>query len=143
MVTKRKVTKKKTANTSASRKSTATAAKSVSTSVPKKKGVAARRKSAVSSNILSLDGSIVISNVLEWHGKMVAAISGQDELVLDGGEIEQIDGSGLQLLVALMKEAAMSKTNISWKSASDVLCRNAAQLGLTEILSLDKLSGVA
>ncbi len=137
MVTKRKVTKKK----ATSRKSTAATPKRVPKSAPKKKGVTARRKPATPTSILPLGEAIVISNVLEWHEKMLSAISSQDEIVLDGGEIEHIDGTGLQLLVALMKEAAKSKTNITWKSASDVLHLNAAQLGLTEILGLDKLAG--
>jgi anti-anti-sigma regulatory factor len=80
---------------------------------------------------------------MEWREKMAAAISAQDEVVLDGGEIERIDGTGLQLLVSVMKEAVSTNTAITWKSASDVLLESAAQLGLTEILGLDKLSGAS
>jgi anti-anti-sigma regulatory factor len=134
------VTKKKTVKKTAARKSVAAAPKSAA-AVPKKKGVAAKRKPKAGSGAIALGESLVISNVLEWKEKMIAAISNQDEIVLDGGEIEQIDGTGLQLMVGLMKEAASGESTITWKSASEVLCKNAAQLGLSEILSLEKDSG--
>jgi len=141
MVIKRKVTKKKTAKATAAGASTAAATKRRPTSTSKKKVVAAKRKSSAAPECFSLGESIVISNVQEWHEKMLAAISGQDDLVLDGSKIEQIDGTGLQLLVALMKEGAANKTNITWKAASDTLHQNAAQLGVVEALGLDGLSG--
>jgi anti-anti-sigma regulatory factor len=141
MVTRRKVTKKKVATATAGNKPASTAAKRVSPSASKKKGVAAKRKPKATSNIFSLGESVVISEVMEWREKMAAAISAQDEVVLDGSEIERIDGTGLQLLVALMKEAVSTSTAITWNSASDVLLESAAQLGLTEILGLEKLSG--
>ena len=141
MVTRRKVTKKKVAKASSSQKSASTAANPVSASARKKKGVAAKRKPKAASIIFCLEESLVISGVMEWRDKMAAAISSQDEVILDGSEVEQIDGTGLQLLVALMKEAVSSNTTVTWKSASDVLLDSAAQLGLIEILGLDKLSG--
>ncbi len=141
MVTKRKVTKKKVAKAAPSRKSTASATKARLTSAAKKKGVAAKRKSSAAAECFSLGQSIVISNVQEWHEKMLAALSNKDGMLLDGSEIEQIDGTGLQLLVALSKEAANNKTEITWKAASETLCQNAAQLGVTEALGLDRLPG--
>ncbi len=134
MVTKRKVAKKKTI----SRKAGADAPVPAAAVVPKKKGVAVKSKPKVSSKDFALGDAVVISNVLELQEKIVAAISSQNEIILDGGEVEQIDGTGLQLLVGLMKEANSSKTAVIWKSASDTLCNNAAQLGLVEILGLEK-----
>lgn len=141
MVTRRKVTKKKVAKAATGTKPATTATKRVSPSASKKKGVAAKSKPKAASNIFSLGESVVISEAMEWREKMSAAISAQDEVVLDGSEIERIDGTGLQLLVSVMKEAVSTNTAITWKSASDVLLESAAQLGLTEILGLDKLSG--
>lgn len=141
MVTKRKVTKKKVAKATAGKKTASTATKRVSPSASKKKGVAAKRKPKAASNIFPLGESVVISEAMEWREKMAAAVFGQDEILLDGSEIERIDGTGLQLLVALMKEAVSSNTTVTWMSTSDVLLEGAAQLGLIEILGLDKLSG--
>jgi len=141
MVIKRKVTKKKVAKADATRASTTATTKRKPASTTKKKAVVTKRKSSAAPECFSLGESIVISNVQEWHEKMLAAISSKDELVLDGSKIEQIDGTGLQLLVAFMKEGATNKTNITWKGASDTLHQNAAQLGVVEALGLDGLTG--
>ncbi len=139
MESKRKVTKKKTAKTSAASKSTAT--RRAAGGAQKKKGVAPKRNAASASGVLSLGQSIVISEVMERREQMLAAVAGRNEIRLDGKQIEHIDGTGLQLLVSLIKEAVNGNVQISWVEASDVLRNNAAQLGLTEILALDKLPG--
>jgi anti-anti-sigma regulatory factor len=139
MVTKRKVTKKKVTKKPAARKSTSPAAKRVTSAVPKKKGVAAKRKPKTVSNVLALGEALVISGADEWKQKIADTASGHDEIILDGGEIEQIDAVGLQLLVSLMKTAVNRKATVTWRSASDALIDSAAKLGLSEILALDKL----
>jgi anti-anti-sigma regulatory factor len=92
---------------------------------------------------ISLGAEIVISNVQESRNRLLQEMSGASAIVLDGGEIEHIDGTGLQLLVALMQEAGSNQTTISWKAVSDVLQNNARQLGLTVALGLDRFSGAA
>jgi anti-anti-sigma regulatory factor len=138
MVVKRKITKKKVAKSAAGQKPAT--AKRVSSSTAKKKGVAVKPKIKATSNVIALGESLVISSAIDWREKMAAAISGNDKVKLNGGEVERIDGVGLQLLVALMKEAVNSNATVSWDSASDVLIDGAAQLGLIEILGLDKFS---
>lgn len=141
MVTRRKVVKKKVTKSVVSQHSASTAAKRVSPSMPKKKGVAVKRSPQGDSTVFSLGESLTISDAMEWREKMAAAVSSHDEVILDGGEVEKIDATGLQLLVALMKEAVSSNTTVSWISASDLLLDSAAQLGLIEILGMDMLSG--
>jgi anti-anti-sigma regulatory factor len=138
MVVKRKVTKKKVAKSAAGQKPAT--AERVSSSTAKKKGIAVKPKPKATSKVIALGESLVISGAVDWREKMAAAISGNDKVTLNGGEVERIDGVGLQLLVALMKEAVNSNTTVSWDSASDVLIDGAAQLGLIEILGLDKFS---
>jgi anti-anti-sigma regulatory factor len=136
MVARRKVAKKKTAKKASGRKTGSAASKRVTTTAAKKKGVAAKPKPKTTHDSVSLGGSIAISNVQEWYERFVEMISMEDEIILDGGEVEQVDGAGLQLLVALMKEASTSKVKVTWKAASDVLRNSAAQLGVAEILGL-------
>ncbi len=140
MVTRRKITKKVGNKTSAGSQASAAKPRQAKASA-QKKGVTVSRKAETAISF-SLGEAIVIANVQVWHEKMLAAISDQDEIILDGCEIEHIDGTGLQLLVAFMKEAVARNVSISWRSASDVLRQNATQLGLTEILGLDKLSEI-
>ncbi len=83
---------------------------------------------------------MVISDALEWHNKISAAFDTAAEIVLDGSKIEQIDSIGLQLLVAIFKQASNSGVRVTWRGVSDALLVSADQLGLVEILHLDILT---
>jgi len=89
---------------------------------------------------LDLGEILVISDVLEWHEKIVALFGNAAEITLDGSRIEQIDGIGLQLLVVAVKQASDHGVQVTWKGASDILLDNAAQLGLIQMLRLDMLA---
>ncbi len=91
------------------------------------------------SGTLDLGKELVISDALEWHQKILAAFDHAAEIILDGGKIEQIDGIGLQLLVAIFKQAANTGVRVVWSGVSDTLLVSAAQLGLVDILCLDLL----
>jgi anti-anti-sigma regulatory factor len=92
-----------------------------------------------SSGYLDLGEILVISDAMEWYQKIIAVFEGATEIQLDGGRIEQIDGIGLQLLVAIFKQAAVKGVRVVWKGVSDTLLISAGQLGLIEILRLDLL----
>ncbi|MCW8890123.1 MAG: STAS domain-containing protein [Sedimenticola sp.] len=61
-----------------------------------------------------------------------------DCLRLDGSDIEQLDGAGLQLLASLILEAREAKKTIEWEGASDELLASAHLLGLSGLLGLDQ-----
>ncbi|MCP3671402.1 MAG: STAS domain-containing protein [Gammaproteobacteria bacterium] len=86
---------------------------------------------------LDLGEVLVISGLLELHEKAVAAIGSMAEITLDGSGIEQVDGVGLQLLVAVVKAASDKGLHVTWKGVSDTLRDSAAQLGLLQVLGLD------
>jgi anti-anti-sigma regulatory factor len=89
------------------------------------------------SDVIDLGDALIISNVLEWHGKLCNIFAAKGKIVLDGGNIEQIDGTGLQLLVALIKQAGAQGMEVSWKGVSETLRAGALQLALSEALHLD------
>ncbi len=99
-----------------------------------------QENSAPSSVELDLGEVMVISGLSELHGKAVSAIGSAADITLDGSGIEQIDGVGLQLLVAVVKAASDKELQLTWKGASDTLCNSAAQLGLVQVLGLDTLT---
>lgn len=59
-----------------------------------------------------------------------------DPLMLEGGGVERIDASGLQLLLAFFYEAQARGQSIGWQSASDEIKACARMLGLAEPLQL-------
>ncbi len=142
MVTERKSVDKGAAG-AAEKRTPATAAKrapakAAAKRTPRKKAVASEPQPAVpASDVIDLGDHMVISNVLEWHGKHSDIFEGKGKITLDGSNIEQIDGTGLQLLTALIKQAGSQNMAVSWKGASETLRAAAAQLGLSGALHLD------
>ncbi len=135
MVTGRKTVNKTTTGTT--RKRTPAAKRT-----PRKKTVEAKLESvATDLGVLDLGDSLVISNVLEWHQKIVPIFDGAEKIILDGSKIDQIDGTGLQLLAALIKEAGTKGIDVAWKGNSETLRDAAAQLGLSGVLCLDATAG--
>jgi anti-anti-sigma factor len=86
---------------------------------------------------LDLGKVLTIAQVADWRQKLVGVFDLREPIVVNGGDIEKIDSAGLQLLVALMKEAEATGAKIEWKAASDLLKQNATQLGLNGVLRLE------
>ena len=68
--------------------------------------------------------------------KMLELLKTESALILDGAEVEQIDGAGIQLLAVFMKEAGERNIAIRWSGVSDRLRLAADQLGLGGFLGL-------
>lgn len=56
-----------------------------------------------------------------------------ERIKLDGGHIESVDTTGIQLLVALQKRVAGHGGAIEWVAISEPLKRAATDLGLSEL----------
>ncbi len=57
---------------------------------------------------------------------------------LNGEDVERIDGAGLQLLCMLMKSGGEKGVQIGWNSSSETLVEGAKQLGLQDLLQLNR-----
>ncbi len=86
---------------------------------------------------LDLGNSLTIADMEVWQKKLIGIFDLREPVSFKGGGIEKIDSAGLQLLVAVMKEAGQAGVEITWSSASELLRRNAEQLGLGAELNLD------
>ncbi len=91
-------------------------------------------------DVLDLELSLTIAEVGEWHAKFLSQCDLGEPLILKGGDIETVDGAGLQLLAALMKEAAERQLMVTWLSASDQLKQATDSVGLIGALGLDDIS---
>lgn len=156
MVSGRKSVKKTTAGTARKRTATTVAAKQTpGQTVTQGTAAAAADKRAPGKNthetkpepittppgVIDLGAVLVVSNVLEWQQKISPTFDAADTLTLDGAKIEQIDGAGLQLLVAMIKEAGRRGMSVVWTGASPTLRAGAAQLGLADTLCFEASTG--
>jgi anti-anti-sigma regulatory factor len=81
--------------------------------------------------------TLTIAQVADWQQKLSGIFDLREPVSLDAGDIEKIDGAGLQLLVALMKEAEAAGVPIEWRACSEVLQQNAIRIGLGHVLHLE------
>lgn len=86
-------------------------------------------------------GSIFdISLVSQKSVELKEVLNDSGEIQLSAGELQKIDGAGLQLLASFFNEANKLQKSISWIDASDSLIDSARLLGLTSLLKLDEES---
>ncbi len=94
-------------------------------------------------SVIDLGCSLMISEVESCRNDLLNALQGGQSLILDGSEIEQIDGAGLQLLAAVALEAEKLSVVFKWHGASQILCEAAGQLGLADIIQLNEICQAA
>lgn len=91
----------------------------------------------MSESTITLPESLTIHHIEEQLSDLrVAFQTDADVLHIDASNIETIDTSGLQLLLALIKNALSSNQKIHWQNPSETLTTNAEKLGLTDKLCL-------
>lgn len=94
--------------------------------------------SAPAAALAVLDSSLTIADVSECHTCLRLHLQGEGALQLDGGAVEMIDGAGLQLLAACVKQAREQGREVRWQHISDPLALAAHTLGVAEALALDR-----
>ena len=92
---------------------------------------------AVDGGVLVLASSLTIADVGELQPQMATYLDRVDALQLDGAGVETIDGAGLQLLAAFVKELGSRSLAYRWNGASGTLLNAARQVGLSDLLRLE------
>lgn len=78
-----------------------------------------------------------IAQSAELHRTLMACLAGGTPLLIEGGGVEQIDTSILQLLVCAWQGAAQRGIECRWLGASQALRRSAMLIGVAQALQLD------
>lgn len=80
-----------------------------------------------------------ISSVSAIHSELKELLSNEN-VILDGEQVERIDAASLQLIYSFVEEARIKGIKVSWRSPSDVLRNNAKLLGLEDALQLSNVA---
>jgi anti-anti-sigma regulatory factor len=88
--------------------------------------------------VVSLGESLTIADVTNLNSEVATIFDSGNRVSIDGSEIEQVDGAGLQLLAVLVKEAAERQVEISWDGVSESLEQAAAQMGIADLLQFSQ-----
>jgi len=89
------------------------------------------KESAPKTETISLPSRFSIAEVDEIYTQMSSLLA-QDtiDIELDGGNVESVDTSALQLLYAFNEKAAMSGKTIHWKSTSEKILESSRLLNI-------------
>jgi ABC-type transporter Mla MlaB component len=66
----------------------------------------------------------------------LSQLDGAGAAGIDGAEVTQVDGAGLQLLLSLVQTIEARGASVRWTGVSDTLLEGARTLGLVEALRL-------
>ncbi|MCW8944999.1 MAG: STAS domain-containing protein [Sedimenticola sp.] len=95
----------------------------------------------VAKSVLGLGSVFTIHDIESWRERFLESLNAAVScLVLDGADIDQVDGPALQLLASLVLEAKDAGKEIVWEGASDELIASARLIGLSELLGLGLLN---
>lgn len=95
------------------------------------------RKRGTRSRVLRLPVQLGIADVAEFKSILTDALEGGRSIVLDAAALEQIDGAGLQLLLAFRAAMQAAGQRMDLKHAPPALTEAATLLGVRETLGLD------
>jgi anti-anti-sigma regulatory factor len=88
--------------------------------------------------VLVLESSLTIADVAAYQAVLQNALDLGGPKRVDGRDVEVIDGAGLQLLTAFVKEMTEKAQQVSWLGVSENLERAARQFGVYNALHLDR-----
>lgn len=90
-----------------------------------------------SASLITFDETLDITMAATYYEKLTEILKQQKAIVLNGADIERVDGSGLQMLAAFFKTAAVLNISIHWQSCSETLKAGAELSGLTSSLKIE------
>ncbi len=85
-------------------------------------------------DVIDLGVALTIRNVEQLHGQLEKLLGGSGSVRFEGGDLDQIDGSGLQLLCCFIESARVCDLSIDWGEKSTQLRQSAINFGASELL---------
>ena len=98
-------------------------------------GLAAAPASAA--DVVDLGATLTIGNIEQWHSQLDKTLGGSSNVRLEAGALEQIDGTGLQLLCSFVKSARVLDVSVGWGGTSTWFLQSASYFGANEVLGID------
>ena len=90
-------------------------------------------------HVIDLGSDLTIADVESKKIELSHILTDALPVKLNGEELEQIDGAGLQLLAVLFKNAAKNNLEISWDKVSSTLMDAVKLVGLIELLNMQDI----
>ena len=79
-----------------------------------------------------------IARVSEFYTELTMILNEEKPIEIDASQLERVDISGIQVLLAFYQKVKSSGFDISWSNPSESILRSAKLVGLQEQLGLSK-----
>ncbi len=87
-------------------------------------------------NVVTLGESLTIQEVAGMLETLRRSLELGGTVTLNAGDLDQVDGAGIQLLCTFVKEAVNQHIEVKWSATAEKLQSAAELLGLLEVLNL-------
>jgi ABC-type transporter Mla MlaB component len=84
----------------------------------------------------ALAADCTVSQAVRLKSRLAAFLVRPSNLTLNARAVKRVDGAGLQLLAAFVRQRRASGRSVTWRGVSSELAEGAALLGLAAILEL-------
>lgn len=89
------------------------------------------------SNQVILPENLTIHHIKQHFDELKTQVQGETEsLTFDAGRVENIDTSGLQMLLVLVKDLQARNVSLNWLNLNDTIKESAQSIGLDQALVL-------
>lgn len=85
---------------------------------------------------IDIGDALVLAHAARLHAEFEQALAQKKPLRLNLSRVQVADTAGVQLLLALRRDAEKRGIAASWEAPTQALCAAASQLGLSEALEL-------
>lgn len=92
---------------------------------------------ANSEGLITFDDTLDITLAATYFEQLSQLLNQHKAIVINGENVERIDGAGLQLLAAFFKSAESLHISVQWQGCSETLKKSAELSGLTGSLAID------
>jgi len=87
--------------------------------------------------VIVLDSSMTIAEATTLKDMLKCYVDSDQDLTLDGSQVESIDTISAQLLLAFIVRLESNDCAVNWQEPSTAICSTAQLLGLEQKLGLD------
>jgi anti-anti-sigma regulatory factor len=91
----------------------------------------------ITEELITFDEIFDITKVASYHEQLSLKLNQNTAIVLNGENIDRIDGAALQMLLSFFQAAESLGMPIKWQACSEVLKKSAKLSGLTGNLGID------
>lgn len=78
-------------------------------------------ESVQNSRQIVINGELTIYTASEWRDRLINEMAGNDDIQLELAEVSEIDSAGLQLLLAMQRQAAGEGRQLQFGQCSSVV----------------------